>query len=83
MRAFWVLWRNRGTRRWQVNAMAQGAWDGGTARQKGLVDQFGGLDEALAWAAGQAGLGGGWRRIHGRGYRCAGADGAPVAATAG
>jgi hypothetical protein len=41
----------------QVDAMAQGrVWDGGTARQKGLVDQFGGLDDALAWAAGQAGL---------------------------
>lgn len=26
-------------------------WDGGTARQLGLVDQFGGLDEALAHAA--------------------------------
>jgi protease-4 len=31
-------------------------WDGGTARQLGLVDQFGGLDDALEWAAGKAGL---------------------------
>ncbi|MCB2049615.1 MAG: signal peptide peptidase SppA [Novosphingobium sp.] len=31
-------------------------WDGGTARQLGLVDQFGGLDDALAFAAKQAGL---------------------------
>ncbi len=31
-------------------------WDGGTARQLQLVDQFGGLDAALAWAAGQAKL---------------------------
>lgn len=41
----------------QVDAIAQGrAWDGGTARQNGLVDQFGGLDDALAWAAKQAKL---------------------------
>lgn len=31
-------------------------WDGGTARQLGLVDQFGGLDDALAYAAKAAGL---------------------------
>ncbi|MCA1662378.1 MAG: signal peptide peptidase SppA [Novosphingobium sp.] len=36
----------------QVDAIGQGRiWDGGTARQLGLVDQFGGLDEALAYAA--------------------------------
>ena len=34
-------------------------WDGGTARQVGLVDQFGGLDDALAYAAKQAKLGDG------------------------
>lgn len=40
----------------QIDAIAQGRiWDGGTARQLGLVDQFGGIDEALAWAAKQAG----------------------------
>ncbi len=30
-------------------------WDGGTARQIGLVDQFGGVEEALAYAAKKAG----------------------------
>jgi protease-4 len=36
----------------EVDRMAQGrVWDGGTARQLGLVDQFGGLDEAIAKAA--------------------------------
>ncbi|MEM6475757.1 MAG: signal peptide peptidase SppA [Pseudomonadota bacterium] len=41
----------------KVDAIGQGrVWDGGTARQNGLVDQFGGLDEALEWAAKEAGL---------------------------
>jgi protease IV len=41
----------------KLDAMAQGrVWDGGTARQLGLVDEFGGLDAALAWAANKAGL---------------------------
>ncbi|QUL36675.1 signal peptide peptidase SppA [Erythrobacter sp. JK5] len=41
----------------RVDQIAQGrVWDGGAARQLGLVDQFGGLDEALAWAAGEAGI---------------------------
>ena len=45
----------------EVEAFAEGrAWDGGTARQKGLVDQFGGLDAALADAAGRAKLGEDW-----------------------
>lgn len=49
--------KSRGKTVQQVDAMAQGrVWDGGTARQLGLVDQFGGLDDALAWAAKQAGL---------------------------
>jgi protease IV len=44
--------------------MAQGrVWDGGTARQLGLVDQFGGLDEALAWVAGEAKLGDSWHPV--------------------
>jgi len=49
----------------KVDAIAQGrVWDGGTARQNGLVDEFGGLDAALAWAAGKAGLkDGGWHAI--------------------
>lgn len=41
----------------RVDQIAQGrVWDGGTARQLGLVDQFGGLEDALAWVAGQAEL---------------------------
>ncbi|MEL7218934.1 MAG: signal peptide peptidase SppA, partial [Pseudomonadota bacterium] len=41
----------------RVDEIAQGrVWDGGTARQLGLIDQFGGLNEALEWAAGEAGL---------------------------
>ena len=41
----------------EIDAVAQGrVWDGGTARQKGLVDAFGGLDDALAYAAGKVGL---------------------------
>ncbi|PLK24224.1 signal peptide peptidase SppA [Novosphingobium sp. TH158] len=49
----------------QVDAVAQGrVWDGGTARQKGLVDEFGGLDDALAYAARQAKLGDGdWHPV--------------------
>ena len=42
----------------QVDAIAQGrVWDGGTAHQLGLVDGFGGVDEAVAKAAQLAGLG--------------------------
>jgi protease-4 len=38
-----------------IDKIAQGRiWDGGTARQIGLVDQFGGLDDAVAWVASQA-----------------------------
>lgn len=41
----------------QIDAIGQGrVWDGGTARQNGLVDQFGGLDDAIGWAAQQAKL---------------------------
>lgn len=41
----------------QVDRIAQGrVWDGGTARQLGLVDQFGDLDAAIEWAAQKAGL---------------------------
>ncbi len=47
----------RGMTKQAVDAVGQGrVWDGGTARQKGLVDQFGGLDDALAWVAAEAGL---------------------------
>ncbi len=39
----------------RVNEVAQGrVWDGGNARQLGLVDAFGGFDEALAEAARRA-----------------------------
>ncbi len=52
-----LVGKARGKSAEQVDAIAQGrAWDGGTARQIGLVDQFGGLDDALAWAAKQAKL---------------------------
>ena len=41
-----------------VDRIAQGrVWDGGTARQIGLVDQYGGIEDALAWVAQQAELG--------------------------
>src|SRR5437868_8751691 len=42
----------------QIDQIAQGrVWDGGTARQLGLVDGFGGMSEAIAKAAQLAGLG--------------------------
>ena len=42
----------------QVDQIAQGrVWDGGTAHQLGLVDAFGGVDDAVAKAAQLAGLG--------------------------
>ena len=41
----------------QVDAIGQGrVWDGGTARQLGLIDGFGGMTEALTEAAKRAGL---------------------------
>jgi protease IV len=41
----------------RVDQIAQGRiWDGGTARQLGLVDAFGGLDDAIAEAARRAKL---------------------------
>ncbi|MEP3420595.1 MAG: signal peptide peptidase SppA [Erythrobacter sp.] len=40
-----------------VDQIAQGrVWDGGTANQNRLIDQFGGMEEALNWVAGEAGL---------------------------
>ena len=49
-----------------VDRIAQGrVWDGGAARQIGLVDQYGGLDDALAWAAQKAGVAGtGWHPVY-------------------
>jgi protease-4 len=42
----------------QVDQIAQGrVWDGGTARQIGLVDGFGGMEDAIAKAAQLANLG--------------------------
>lgn len=42
----------------RVDEIGQGrVWDGGTARQIGLVDQYGGLEDALAWVAERAELG--------------------------
>jgi protease-4 len=42
----------------QVDQIAQGrVWDGGTAHQLGLIDGFGGIDDAVAKAAQLAGLG--------------------------
>jgi protease-4 len=41
----------------RVHQIAQGrVWDGGTARQLGLVDEFGSLDAAIAYAARRARL---------------------------
>jgi protease IV len=61
-----LVGKARGKTPQQVDAMAQGrVWDGGTARQLGLVDQFGGLDEALAYAAKAAKLEeGGWHPVY-------------------
>ncbi|MEQ8412428.1 MAG: signal peptide peptidase SppA [Erythrobacter sp.] len=47
--------KSRGLSVERVDQIAQGrVWDGGTARQIGLVDQFGGLEDALAWVAAKA-----------------------------
>ncbi|HEU0310692.1 MAG TPA: signal peptide peptidase SppA [Sphingomicrobium sp.] len=48
----------------EIDRIAQGrVWDGGTARQLGLVDGFGGMDEAIAKAAELAKLGEGERGL--------------------
>jgi protease-4 len=48
----------------QVHQIAQGrVWDGGTARQLGLIDGFGGMDEAVAKAAALAKLDEGYRGV--------------------
>lgn len=47
----------RGISKERADEIGQGrVWDGGTARQLGLVDQFGGMQDALEWVAGQAEL---------------------------
>ncbi len=49
--------QSRKLTRERVDAIGQGrVWDGGTARQIGLVDQFGGLPDAVEWVAAQAKL---------------------------
>lgn len=53
-----IVAQSRGKSPAQVDQIAQGrVWDGGTARQLGLVDGLGGLDEAVAKAAQLAKLG--------------------------
>ncbi|KRA82656.1 signal peptide peptidase SppA [Altererythrobacter sp. Root672] len=48
---------SRGITRERADELGQGrVWDGGSARQLGLVDQFGDLDAAIEWAAKQAQL---------------------------
>lgn len=56
----------RGKTPQQVDAIAQGrVWDGTTARGNGLVDELGGLDRALAYAAGAAKLPAGqWHPVY-------------------
>lgn len=52
-----LVGKARGKTAAQVDTIGQGrVWDGGTARQLGLVDSFGGMDDALAEAAKRAGL---------------------------
>jgi protease-4 len=52
-----LVGKARGKSPEDVDKIAQGrVWDGGTARQLGLVDEFGGLDAALGWVAAQAEL---------------------------
>lgn len=52
-----IVGEARGLTTDKVDQIAQGrVWDGGTARQLGLVDQFGGLEDAMQWVAGEAGL---------------------------
>ena len=48
--------KSRGKTTADVDKIGQGRiWDGGTARQLGLIDEFGGVDDAVAWAAKKAG----------------------------
>ncbi|MCB2078669.1 MAG: signal peptide peptidase SppA [Novosphingobium sp.] len=64
-----LVGKARGKSSEQVDAIAQGrVWPGGTARQLGLVDQFGGLEDALAYAAKAAKLEDGhWHPVYLRG----------------
>ncbi len=52
-----LVGKARGKTNAEVDTIGQGrVWDGGTARQLGLVDSFGGMTEALAEAAKRADL---------------------------
>lgn len=52
---------NRGKEPARIDDVAQGrVWEGTSAKANGLIDEFGGLDAAVAWAAGQAKLGNQW-----------------------
>ena len=52
-----VVSESRGIETQQVDTIGQGrVWDGGSARQLGLVDQFGGLSDAVEWVAKEASL---------------------------
>lgn len=52
-----LVGKSRGKSAEAVDRIAQGrVWDGGTARQLGLVDQLGGLEDALNWVAKEAKL---------------------------
>jgi protease-4 len=53
-----LVGRSRGKSPAEIDRVAQGrVWDGGTARQLGLIDGFGGMEEAVAKAAELAKLG--------------------------
>ncbi|BBC74243.1 signal peptide peptidase SppA [Altererythrobacter sp. B11] len=58
--------KSRGITPQRADELGQGrVWDGGTARQLGLVDEFGDLDAALQWAARQARLkDGDWHAVY-------------------
>lgn len=48
----------------KIEAIAQGrVWSGEQAKANGLVDEFGDLDAALAYAAKRAGVGGSWHPL--------------------
>lgn len=54
----------RGLERAFVEEIAQGrVWSGAEAQKLGLVDELGGLDEAIAFAAEEAGLGSNYRLV--------------------
>lgn len=57
--------KSRGKAVAQVDAIGQGRiWDGGSARQNGLIDSFGGMEEALAEAAKLAKLEGAYYAVY-------------------